>query len=807
VRLRLAVVLLASLLIFVGGASAFAQAPKTSRPFSFIVADWARDLDRAEAELNNPLLSRLEPEELRAIVAQVRAAATAAKAEAEKNAAEVQRFLTAMGPPPGAAEPPEPENISKQRAKYIDDRDIYAARVSQSELAIARANVLSRAISDSAQQRLLERLLHSYPFPLAPATLNRGLADVAGRIAALSAAPGIWWNGLSSDGRDKVIFRLVVLLPLIVLAGLAIRFFLLRWLGRDPAIEAPSYTRRFTGSVAEGVAGGIIPALIFAGLLWRANSEKALIFGLFAEVATAFCLAMILVILAWALPRAVLAPDLPAWRLTSISPENSRAISRRILLLAVIFAADIFLKDAGKSLPVSPELISVFAFFFTSLESLCVIDLARGRLWETREDIAEDSAETPESAAVGIGGAFWPTVRRLIMLIAAVTIVSALIGQAALAAFLIDNLLYSAIVIGVLFLLRGLLRELVGAAFRSSFVRRSLNVRHGTRQLLKFWVRALLDGGVFLAGVFLVTSIWGSPFGDLWSWTGQLLRGFTIGNVTISLGDMAVALAVFVLVIVLTRLMQRALTDRILPKTKLDSGLQYSLSAGFGYIGLTLAAVLGIAAVGIDLSSVALIAGALSVGIGFGLQNVVNNFVSGMILLVERPIKVGDWVVVGANEGFVKRINVRATEIGTFQRASVIIPNSELLSGAVVNWTHKDRYGRVEVGVGVAYGSDTRKVRDILLDCAAQHERVLKWPEPFVVYQDFGDSSLDFELRCFTNDVLYKIIIASDLRYAIDDRFRAEGIEIPFPQRVLHYADPPVEDASETPKPRAAEES
>ncbi len=135
-------------------------------------------------------------------------------------------------------------------------------------------------------------------------------------------------------------------------------------------------------------------------------------------------------------------------------------------------------------------------------------------------------------------------------------------------------------------------------------------------------------------------------------------------------------------------------------------GVQHSITAGIGYAGIILAVSLSIAVLGADMANIALIAGALSVGIGFGLQNVVNNFVSGLILLFERPITVGDWVIVGANEGFVKDIHIRATELETFQRASVIIPNADLLSTAVTNWTHKDSWGRIEIRVGIAYGSD-----------------------------------------------------------------------------------------------------
>ena len=165
-----------------------------------------------------------------------------------------------------------------------------------------------------------------------------------------------------------------------------------------------------------------------------------------------------------------------------------------------------------------------------------------------------------------------------------------------------------------------------------------------------------------------------------------------------------------------TRFLQRVLSQRVLPRTQLDVGVRHSIAAATGYVGITVAAIVAVAMVGLDLSNLAIIAGALSVGIGFGLQAIVNNFAAGLIILAERPIKVGDWIKIGANQGTVKRINVRSTEIETFQRQSVIVPNADVISTALINYTHKDRFIRIEIPVGVAYGSDTEQVRDLLLE-------------------------------------------------------------------------------------------
>ena len=274
-----------------------------------------------------------------------------------------------------------------------------------------------------------------------------------------------------------------------------------------------------------------------------------------------------------------------------------------------------------------------------------------------------------------------------------------------------------------------------------------------------------------------------SRYVELWV---RFNEGLTLGDVNLTPTSILNFGVIFGLGYFATTVIQRIVKSTVLPKTKMDKGSQNALVSGVGYIGYTLAAVVALSSIGFNLSSIAIVAGALSVGIGFGLQTIVSNFVSGIILLVERPVKEGDWIEASGFSGTVKKISVRSTQIETFDRAMVVVPNSELIAGSVLNWTHSNETGRVRVSVGVSYDTDPKRVERLLLKVGKSHEMALKSPEPFVRFQQFGDSSLDFDLIIYVKDKNYMFQVRSELHYSIFDLFKKEGIEIPFPQRDLN---------------------
>src|SRR5580704_5577245 len=267
---------------------------------------------------------------------------------------------------------------------------------------------------------------------------------------------------------------------------------------------------------------------------------------------------------------------------------------------------------------------------------------------------------------------------------------------------------------------------------------------------------------------------------------------FQLGEKWISLATIVEFIVLVPAVILLSRLVRHSLRTRVLARTKLEVGQQYAIARIVGYIVLVLGFLIGVETVGVKLSSLAVIAGALGVGIGFGLQTIVNNFVSGLIILAERPIQIGDRIDLGNNTvGKVERIGARATHVLTNDNILIIVPNSEFVSSRVVNWTHIDPRVRFRIEVGVGYGSDPHVVEKLLLEVADGNSSVLKSPSPTVVFKTFGESSLNFELRVWSADMAHRAgSLESQMNFAIWDKFKEHGIEIPFPQRDLHLKEP-----------------
>ena len=392
------------------------------------------------------------------------------------------------------------------------------------------------------------------------------------------------------------------------------------------------------------------------------------------------------------------------------------------------------------------------------------------------DETGDNSRGSPATVPRGWFG----LLRAVAWMVTIAVVASVLIGYAALGSFLIDQAVWISAVVCILVMSTVLVDEGIAAGFRpSARLGRWLvivGLRGNSLELTGILLGGIARIALFLVAAFLVLAPWGFQYTDVPIDFGALFFGFNIGGITISLSSVMIAVFIFGIAYAVMRAVQEWLDNRLLPHTTLDPGLRNSITTSLGYLGFLVAIGLSLGYLGLSFQNLAIVAGALSVGIGFGLQSIVNNFVSGLILLWERAIRVGDWIVVGADEGFVRRINVRSTEIETFDRSQVIVPNSSLITGVVKNLVRNDRTGRVVIPIAVPGTANPEKVREVLLEIARSHELVLRIPAPRVLLAKISASELNFELHAFIGDVETAFRVKSDLNFEILKRFTTEGL-------------------------------
>jgi small-conductance mechanosensitive channel len=742
---------------------------------SALAAGWSDQLDKIAGKLGEPnpsdaLLSdyRVELEAIRRNIRKWIPDQTPKVAAAKKE-------LDALGPPPAKGAPPEAADVAAQRKELTDRWVKIQGEVKKANVALGRTTKLLTDISDIRRNRFVDRIMIRGPSPLSPALWSRALPEIVSISESLidSVIETAKSDEFRRSMRDAALPTSIAVILAIILAW-PLRRWILRRFGRDPQNSQPGFMDAMRATLVVGATRAFLPTAA-AAIVYMVVITENLLVNAGKDIAEAVLLAFVLFTWTLAFFRASLSPTRPAWRIVSVPTRFARGIRGAVIGLALTFAAHLVLSEIIAVYGARLAVAVVRDYGLTIIVTgFLLFPMLRQRMWISEED----PEEKPR----------WRSLR-ILFAIALVTLpILGAFGYVALSRFIVTQFVMTGGLLLFIMIVHRLGREFINQAVATENwlgerLRIALRMEEISAIRIQFWVGLAYDAVLIALGVIIGLFVWGADSKDVGEWLYQAFFGFKIGQFTFSFFNLAVAILVFVVLITVTRFIQRILSEQVLPQTALDTGLQQSIHISVGYVGIVIAAIAAIAAVGFDLSNFAIVVGALSVGIGFGLQNVVNNFVSGLILLAERPVKVGDRIIVGDQQGIVKRIKVRATEIQTFDRANVFVPNSEFISKPVTNLTYADKMGRIIIPVGVAYGSDTRKVRDTLLKIASEHPGVLKDPAPSAVFRGFGDSALNLELRCFLEEVEKAIGVTSDICFSIDDEFRKEGIEIPFPQR------------------------
>ena len=689
--------------------------------------------------------------------------------------AAVKARIDQLGPAPDAKAPAENADVKKERIslqKTFDDNDGLLKRAKVLQLKAEQdAAYIGKRQRSLFTTSLFQRSTSLLSPPLWLTVAKETPSNITDTINVFDG----WIDGFNRNLGGGKLIAFWAMVMIVVILYWPLTHFAKRLVRRDPKIDKPNTWQKiilacWTSFSVAGAMIAIMYGVVYVFSFFAAPDPR--VTPLFAAMQSG----IVRIALAAGLARGVLAPRRSKWRLVNLDDTTADKLVRIVVGVALIVSATKVIEAINDVIYASLE----FSVAARGIGALLVAGGLAAALFDLGDEPEADNPDAGDASPSTQRREWYGLIRGIAWTLILVITGAVLVGYVPFASFLVDQVVLVAATGAVLYLLVRLIDKACELGFQpTSFAGRNLIYTVGMRRETLGQLSILLSGAarLLLIGLALiaVSAPWGMQSSDISGNLNAIFFGFKVGDVTISVAGIAVAIISFLLVLAATRAVQNWLEDRYLPQTRLDAGLRNSIKTSLGYVGFIIALVMAAGNLGVDFQKLAIVAGALSVGIGFGLQSIVNNFVSGLILLWERAVRVGDWVIVGADQGYVRRINVRSTEIETFDRASVIVPNSNLVSGVVKNLMRTDRVGRLTIEVTAHITADADKVRDVLIDIARDNEAVLSLPSPQVRFITLTSSAMTFNLFCFVGDVENSLRTKSDLYFEICKQFRQNG--------------------------------
>ncbi len=754
------------------------------------------DLDQKEAAIQGRTMSDTDLQNIRVqiepIIAEIR---TVIDEQTPKLEASKQR-LSQLGPKPDKGQPEESADVARDRA----EREAAVAELDETQrlgrALLVQAEQLNTQIGDLRRAGFTRALFEQSDGLLSPSLWMNVVQAVPRELRAL----GIVLDDALEQLQRNTSLGVLLLLGLAIGAAIALyvgrRSIAPRLVRRNPAITDPARRSRLLAALGVLILGAG-PAIAGSWIVWVAFDSADIVPPRLEQVGRALLSGLAFIAFVRALIDAILAPGHTSWRLIPVRDASATRIMSFSVTLATVMVAGKVIEAFNTAIAAALPVTVITRAFFALAAGLIFAELLRR--FAVRETQDEACLGPYVAQDVDIGG----PLRSLGWFLVALIVGSVLGGYVALASFVVDQAVWISIVVALLVLGIALADEFIGGSLRGQTrLATTLQANTGLRRRSLEQIGVLGSGiarlALIIIGILLVLAPWGIESADVTGSLRAVFFGFNVGEVTISLSSILVAALLFAAVFAVTRMIQRWLSNTFLPATDLDAGLRNSITTAAGYVGIITAGMLAFTYLGLSLERVTIVAGALSVGIGFGLQSIVNNFISGLILLWERPIRVGDLVVVGDGEGYVRRINVRSTEIQAFDRSTIIVPNSNLISGIVRNRVRNDRVGRVLVSVPVPRASDPDQVAEIMRKAALAHREVMSEPAPRVLFKKVTENTIDFDLICFVDDIDAAGRVSSDIYFEIFRGLRKAGIGVPAPAPAPEPDEEPQDKASKS---------
>lgn len=792
IQRSLRLVALAVLAFFVASLLVHAQPSKETRDQ---IEAGRLEIGQIEAALQRDSLNDARLAELRARIDPIIAAIETIIQREQPRADEIKARIDKLGPAPEVGKgTTESEDVARDRAEQQKNWKEADETLRLARALSLRAEQAKEAVANRRLQNFTREILKRGDSVASPVLWLNVAKGASSDLRALNFVAGHWGEAILNN-LDWYEIVLLSAMAMAVYFGLprARRWVRSGSMSREAAgadgevYEVPRLSRALI-AIRLVLLTAVLPVGLLAVLRFMLE-----FFGLVPPrvepILDDIFTALALVVAVSGLALGLLAPNAGQRRLLEVPDRIAREFWHLLRAIALLTGASLVVEAIYKTIVASLPL-TVATKGVVAILAAFLIMRGMHRAFLQEQENEKSATLAPWLASTRI--AAWS--------IASFIFAAALLGYVSLADFLVGQVLWIAVLALVSVLLLVLIDEFFGVGLSSggafgSRVHRATGIRRSSLDQIGVLGQGFARLLLYIVLTFLILAPWGVDSSNLLGSARAAFFGFQVGGVTISISTIAIALGLFGIGFFITRAIQNWLETRYLPRTSLDIGLQNSIRTILGYIGTIIAAMAALAQLGLSLEKLAIVAGALSVGIGFGLKSIVENFVSGLILLWERPIRVGDYVVVGDEQGQVKRINVRSTEIQTFDRASLIIPNSEFISGRVKNWMHADRMARIMIPINVAYNSDPREVEALLKEAALSHREVMSDPAPIVLFKNLGESGLDFELYCYV-DVDARGATRSELLFDIFQRLNDAKIEIPYPTRRLEIAPAPGETFS-----------
>jgi small-conductance mechanosensitive channel len=716
--------------------------------------------------------------------------------------------LSVLGPAPGAGDPSEPENVTTQRKDLNSKISKITGLVNSTNVIAKNIDKLLNEISDDRSSIFLSGITDRSISPSSPVLwkdAKKELKDVSNDLNEYFS--GQWNSFLKNDKKDinTLLLLVFILLSIAVLISPRTKF--------GKRINS---TFKLSSSIpALEKKMQIIRSPIFNSLLFYTSgyilvwgiSESGILDSIGTAFVSRFLIYTSVFVFIWYLAKNTFVKNQFIWGKVVCAPgkenQNRYLFIGMILVFLLDRITDFGFKDLGAGMKlllaqtvISTAVFSIMLFAFFSFKRWVYIgDKATNDIngSATSKDSGAITDKSKHSKKALSNELVFYTGR----FIALALLAAILLEYLRLANFLFHRL----VLIALFFIFFRTIKTLVQYAITQLTVIKSLDNSsdiksnesstssntQSEKDMVFYWLNLGVNFVLAILAIPLFLYVIGIDWLDIDSFINVLSNGFKIGAITISFKNIFSGILVFLAISFSVRWATSMINKQLIKHSNMDIGLRNSLITILNYIGVLIAMIAAFPIFGFSFSNITIIAGALSVGIGFGLQDIVVDYFSGLILLIERPIKIGDWVVISAGQGYVKEIRGRVTVIQTFNRAMIIVPNSELINAPVKNWFYKSNEGRVVVTVGVDYSSNTEQVKELLLKCAHDHPAILSSPNPSVFLIGYGENSINFELIGFVKNVDNGFSIKSELRYAIIDQFSNAGIVIPIPQRDIQF--------------------